>query len=511
MKNFKKIITSDWFLAAIIFICAAILRLIPELKAGAWPIGYDTSNTYSAELASYSGSLVNWITTANILYFIFLPFKLLGMSPDLIMKVLGPIIYGFLNVCFYIFARRFLKFSNIKSFFLGILVLLQLASLRLSWDLFRNELSLSFMFLALPYVEKISKTKNLIIFTILVGLVVLSNQLVTVLLFVILFAFWVWFLAKKEWENLVGLSIPITIMAILFTIVISSSGQILYNSHVFFTSEKNYFWRYFYRYDEVMPYWLLKQNILSLFSLLYLYLVPTAILGLILLRKNIALWAMTIWLLFGTFSSLILVGKGLFVWERWLFMLVFPLSIYSVEGLYWLAKLVGSPQKWVKKYPQLSLVLSVFTCLAILTFFFIRSWPFLTDTYARSKPPLANDELNSYFPRTMVHNSIGLENMATTLDCVNWLNQHAPSGSVVLVDNRYRGLMITHFDIDNRNIITNAWSETIQSSTLEVAKKTDFRPVYLIWNISKAIDGFDRIYSSGNRGVYQALPSFYIH
>ncbi|MCJ7714685.1 hypothetical protein MUO66_09555, partial [Candidatus Bathyarchaeota archaeon] len=40
-----------------------------------------------------------------------------------------------------------------------------------------------------------------------------------------------------------------------------------------------------------------------------------------------------------------------------------------------------------------------------------------------------------------------------------WLNQNAPAGSVVLVDNRFRGLILTRFNLDGRYIITNPWSE----------------------------------------------------
>jgi len=99
--------------------------------------------------------------------------------------------------------------------------------------------------------------------------------------------------------------------------------------------------------------------------------------------------------------------------------------------------------------------------------------------------------------------------MKSTLAVVKWLNKNVPSGAVVIVDNRYRGVMITRFDIDNRYIITNSWSEKIQVSTLDLAKKLPHRPVYLIWNTSKAIDNFDRVYAAGSKGVYEALPSFY--
>jgi len=140
VSRFKKFLSSDWLIALALFLIAAVIRTIPEIIAGNWPIGYDTSNTYAAELATYQGPLINWVKTANILYFLFLPLKLLSVDPNLIVKIFGPILYGGLIVSFYFFVRRFLKFSPLKSLFIAFLSIFQLATLRISWDLYRNGL-----------------------------------------------------------------------------------------------------------------------------------------------------------------------------------------------------------------------------------------------------------------------------------------------------------------------------------------------------------------------------------
>ncbi len=507
--NLKKILSSDWFYAILIFVVAVILRSIPEFKAGIWAIGYDTSNTYSAEIASYSGSLINYIKTANILYFLFLPFKGLGIPPDMIMKIFGPLLYGALGISFFLFLKKFLRFSSVKSLIVVIITILQFAALRSSWDLYRNELGLIFMFLALACLPNLLKKRYTLFFALLSGLVVLSNQLVTVLYLIILIAYLLRLIIKKDWENVLSVSISLIIIGILFTIVINSSGQVLYNNHVFFTSEKNYFWRYFYQYNQAMSYSLLREIISNLFWLLYACLIPTALIGMWILRKNIVLTVMTLFLLFGSFSSLIFFGNGLFVWERWMIMLVFPIVIYAVEGTYYIGGIFSKPGNWVKKIPALSIFLSAIFWGFVFGFFLAKTWPFLTATYSEAKPPLANDEMNSYFPRTMVHNAVGLGHAQDTVNVVKWLDKMAPENSVILVDNRYRGFMITNFDMGNRFIITNSWSESIQESNLETVKEMNLRPIYIIWNVTKAIPGFDRIYSSGSRGIYQALPGFY--
>lgn len=509
LLKMRKFLSSDVVLVILLFVLAAIVRLIPELKAGIWPIGYDTFNTYAAELSSYNGPLINWVKTANIHYFFFLPLKYLGANSNLTVKIFGPIFYGGLIGSFYLFLRHFLRFKYLKAFLIALLIILQFAALRISWDLYRNELALSFFFLGLIFLPKISQFKNLFYFSLFSVLVVLSNQLVTVMLLVIMVVYGISFLRRRDWESLVATLISLVISGTFFTLVLNSSGQTLYNPHIIFTSEKHYVWRYFYQYDEIMPYGQLINTIWGLFWLLYGWLIPLILYGLYLSRKNLLLMTMTIWLLLGTFSSLILAGRGLIVWERWLFMLVFPFTIFTVEAIFHLGAWVGNFKKWVRKMPRFAYSLAIIFWLIFFAFFIFRVIPFLTASYDQAKPPLANNDLNGYFPRTMVHNSLGLSEMQDTMKVVDWLNKRAPSDSIIVVDNRYRGLMLTNFDIDNRYILTNPWSEIMQRENLKIAKETGHFPIYIIWNISGSIEGFDRIYNSGNRAIYRALPEFY--
>lgn len=506
LKKLKRVLSSDWFIVLAVFVLAAGIRTVPEIKAGIWPIGYDTFNTYAAELATYQGSLWNFLKTANILYFIFWPFKLLGLRPDLIIKIFGPVLYGFLSISFWVFVRRYLKFSKLQAVLATLLVIFQLGSLRISWDLYRNELGLIFLFFALVNLPKISQTKNLIFFVIFTCLVGLSNELVTVLLIVILIVYWFYLLKRREWYFLTALSIPLVAIIIIFIMVLNFSGQILYDPHIYFTYENNYIWRYFYEYHKVMSYDQLFQTITGLFWLLFQFLLPFALYGFWLLRKNLVLMTMTLWLLIGTFSSLFFAGKGILVWERWLVMLAFPLAIYAIYGIFNLGAILAKPKLWTKRFPKLALVLAIIFWVGYFSLFLFRAIPFVSASYPDAKPPLANEKINIYFPRTMVHNSVGIWKIEYTLDCVQWLNQNAPAGSVVLVDNRFRGLILTRFNLDGRYIITNPWSEKSPEANLKLARKKGLTHIYLIWNTLKSIDGFDRFYSSGNMGVYKALP-----
>ena len=505
IKKLSKFFANDYVAIAFLFILAVVVRSIPNIKAGQWVIGYDTFNTYVAELTGYHGSLINWLKTANILYFIFLPFKLIGLKSDVIVKLFGPLLFGGLVVSFYFWARQFVKFDKIKALLASLLIIFQLASLRLSWDLYRNELGLIFLFLALINLTQIKKTKNLVfacLFSVLVGL---SNELVTALLLVILLFYLVNLLIKKQYNLGLRIVLLLIFLAGIFWMVVSSSKIVLYDPHIIFISgHNNVFWRYFYIYNNDMSYQQLTQTVMTLFRLYYQFLLPLVLLGFWLLRKNFILLILTLWLLIGTFSSFIFLGKGLIVWDRWLVMLIFPFVIYATEGASFIGKIISQKlKKWHSYFLPVLWTLAVIFWLGFIGLFIWRAIPFLSADYKDAKPPLANEVINSYFPRTMVHNSIGLAKIDDNFQCVKWLNDRVPSGAVVLVDNRWRGLMMTNFEMDNRYIITNNWSDSWSKNGLEFAQKKGFKDIYMIWN-SGRINGFDRIFVSGNVAVYKA-------
>lgn len=509
LKKIKKFIPQDYVIAIFLFLLAGFARTIPEIIAGKWPIGYDTFNTYAAELSTYHGPLINWLKTANLLYFIFLPFVRMGVEPASLMKFFGPILYGGLIVSFYFFIRNFLRLGKLQSFLAGIILVLQLAALRLSWDLYRNELGLIFLFLALINLAKVEKTKNFILFCLLALLVVLTNEIVTVILFVALLVYLValFFKKKKSYLTIIKLSALFVMMAFLFFGIINQSArQVLYSDHIYFVSEKNNLWRYLYQYKTEMDYGKLYSIISRLFWLLYGFLIPFILIGFWFWRKNIILTTIALWLLIGSFSSLIFAGTGLIVWERWLIMLVFPFVIYTTEGIFQIGRFVDLRfKKWHFHLRPMLLTLAIIFWLGFLGLFAWRAYPFLTKSYPDTKPPYRDEEMNSYFTPTMVHNSVGIWRIEDTLNTVEWLDKNVPLNAVVLVDNRYRGLMMTNFKMDNRYIITNTWSERWSQEGLNSARKKGFTKIYLIWK-NTSVKGFDRIFVSGNVAVYKAKP-----
>lgn len=421
------------------------------------------------------------------------------------MKIFGPVLFGGLVVSFYYWARVFLQFSKLKAVLASFLIIFQLAALRLSWDLYRNELGLIFLFWALVNLKNFNKIKNFVLFVLFSVLVVLSNELVAVILFVVLSTQIYSLLRQRKIKEIFWVASPFIVMGIIFWLIINSSGQTLYDSHVIFISESNYLvWRYLFQYQKEIPYQQFFGIVTSLFLLCYQFLLPFALYGFWLLRKQLILSVITLWLLFGTFSALLFYGTGIIVWERWLIMLAFPFACYSVEGAFELGKWLNL--KIFRKLRYLALSLAILFWIGFLGLLARQAWPFLFSTYSSAKPPLANDAFNTYFPRTMIHNSVGFSRIDNTLNCIKWLDQNAPSDSIILVDNRYRGLMLGNFSMDNRFVVTNIWSEQVPKTSFDYAKSQGYWPIYLIWNNTGSIRGFDLVHASGNVGIFKAKP-----
>src|SRR5437870_11117007 len=106
-----------------------------------------------------------------------------GADVFLLLKIAGPVIYGILSASFLVFLVKFLKLSLQKASFGTALLILQPIALRISWDLFRNELGLAFGLVALASLKTNWKQKYVIAGSLGV-LAVLAHPLAAVLMFV---------------------------------------------------------------------------------------------------------------------------------------------------------------------------------------------------------------------------------------------------------------------------------------------------------------------------------------
>jgi hypothetical protein len=324
-----------------------IARLIPELLAFRYPIGFDTVDY--ALIMKRGVIWPHWstiFTSSWLLYAVTVPlYGIVGGDPFSLLKILGPVLFG-LNVAgVYWFARRELSWGAVLSLVAGGFFVFQLASLRISWDLLRNTLGMAALLFALPFVNKLSSKRGVVIFVVLSLLTVFAHEYSAVALVTVVLGLVVWRLVKRVAVSdakrlflafIPALSVFLTSICLrIFPIAYTVETNVIGASDVVDPHPGGLFFLVDYLHvrsavDYYGVYWSLALNVLVLFGLLYL---PYLFLVLKGFFRNAVLDLWTGLLLVGSFGCLILPFCAVEYWHRWLFMLVYPLVFYSVKGL----------------------------------------------------------------------------------------------------------------------------------------------------------------------------------
>src|SRR5690242_8534433 len=118
------------------FLLPLLIRSIPQIIAGPYPIGYDTINAYVPFMLDWKVGTFNQTDLSGgwlLLVILGTWEKFVGADPIETIIIVGPLLYGFLGWSLFGFARGRLSWSQNKSFSTVILSSLYFTSLRLSW------------------------------------------------------------------------------------------------------------------------------------------------------------------------------------------------------------------------------------------------------------------------------------------------------------------------------------------------------------------------------------------
>src|SRR3989442_7889211 len=183
-RSFQALYHSLGRSGVLVFALAAFLRSIPEVLAGKYPVGFDVNAYYPYLIMSFpSISALDLLKAGPLFYAVMWSIQFFtGADVFLLLKIAGPVIYGILSASFLVFLVKFLKLSLQKSTFGTVLLILQPIALRISWDMFRNELGLAFGLVALASLKTNWRQKYVIAGSLGV-LAVLAHPLAAVLMF----------------------------------------------------------------------------------------------------------------------------------------------------------------------------------------------------------------------------------------------------------------------------------------------------------------------------------------
>jgi hypothetical protein len=179
-----------------------IARAIPEILMGSYLTGFDLIGYYVPTVLKWLSEGVDFwhfIASSPLFYSILMEAASLGIPLTLTLKVMPPILHGFLAFTIYFYASRALRWPPKKSLFTALLATLYFVALRISWDMLRSQLALAFLFVTLTLLRKDGdKQKRLVLASLTMSLVVLTNQIVAVVTLAIAIALTVRALLKAR-------------------------------------------------------------------------------------------------------------------------------------------------------------------------------------------------------------------------------------------------------------------------------------------------------------------------
>jgi hypothetical protein len=426
-----------------------------------------------------------FFTIAPLFYILLMGITSTGAYIVITLKFLSPFLLGVLGLIIYLYANKTLTWSPKKSLLVALFATLYFVSMRISWDMLRVEFALIFLFVMLILLQKNEySVKNGVLLSLIMILIVVTNQLVAILMFVLLIGTYCRLLYCKKNSEKNKLMLIILPALIIF----SSMFYIDFFGNPYVTGD------FASRYsgglqgvdDFTHAEWAV--NNLGFLAFCYLPLILLLLLGVRRFKGNIQLNS---WILFTLIILLLAIIAPYSIFAsvipyRWVLLLTFPLAFYTAEGFVAI------------KYN--SLKIGAILILAILSLGFI-ALPVNEAFFYYEKFP-------EYVPKSMLQNTLQLSDCQDALNALSWLRDNMSADGYLLVHGAFYGWAALKVNYDQLIVYDFLRPEIM----VEMLKKDSSLPteLYLIWWINGSgwygqptVDSsFFEIYRSGEIAVY---------
>jgi len=509
-----------------------IARLIPEFLAFPNPIGFDT--VYYATVMKSGVIWLHWstfFTSSWLLYALVVPlYQIVGGDPFLLLKVLGPILFG-LNVAgIFWFARKMLSWNWRMGLAAGILFAVQLASLRISWDLLRNTLGLGLLLFTVPFIREIESGRGFVSFILLSLLTVFAHEYAAVILLTTVLGLVGWRLIRRRMDlSSRCLLLAITPALCVFSVgiflrvfpvhyVVQSNvigaGDVISASHggLFFLTD---YLQVHSSLDYYATYWNLALSVVVLFAVLFL---PYLLLVLKGFFKNDVLNLWTGLLLIGAFGCLIVPFYALEYWHRWMFMLVYPFTFYAINGLKELSlKLQGRKisfpwfvSKKATAMVSLTFLLGVTYLATPVLMAYVGATASVVSVSGIDSSSPSSSLVITDFSRVFLYFStsptVPYQDVAGVVQAMGWLDANMDAASCVILQNAFVSWGELYLD-KSHEIVS---FQTDSNMAVNTALEHGFSQLYFVsWNVNigwygiTVPNGFIRLKDFGRISVYE--------
>jgi hypothetical protein len=467
------------------FVVGFVVRLVPELLSFPYPIGWDTiyyaSRISSGVVFTVGSDLVNSWLVYGILVSLG---NLTRLEPFMILKVFAPLLYGGSCAGLFFVAWKKLDWNVTKSLLVSVLFAFQLAALAMSWQFYRNVFGFMVVLFALPLIKSDVGWKGTIVLSFLALLSVWGHELAMASLFFVVLGVIGLSALRKE-------KIPYRLFVAILPAMLLFMGNLFWVSPFATTINSNLVrvddsvWAHpggiFFLTDYLSvstpiesysSYLDLFSDVGSLFVWLYALILPLIGVGYF---KDRVLSSWTFLLLFGGFGCLVVPFAALFLWARWMLLLVYPFSFFAANGLWKVTKsLEGISVSrfigWFKVTKKVGYGLALASIIVGILFM---TWPSIDGKYG----VIVWGGTSKYVPSTMQSSSVPLRDTEGVIEAYKWLNSNMDSDSSLLVHDVFDFWTMLYLDQNHQAFLFDSDLEAASNR----AANEGFNSLYFVW------------------------------
>ena len=400
------------------FVLGCFIRIIPDLIAYPYPIGYDIINYY-IPLADKLNTIFQNDSFQFYPYLLYTFKSFIPLNPQGLMLSLASITYGLFSVSIYLL----LKGLNLKpALFMTVFILFQISALRTTWDLQKDILALSFTFLIIYLILEDRKAYffniRIIHFGIIISLVILTFLTDNMIAFLLIISLLIYFAIKQDVKYIISLTIIIISIMSFLVVVDNTKNDSLINSinHILTGNIK--------ANENYTPL-----NLGILFIMMNILSLPLFIYGLKYLHELLLYIPLSMALL-GSFTWIVLPYSAILLPDRWIIISGIFMSIFSSYGL---IRLFSN----YKDKPNYKILLPIMSFYIIIGLFYM----ILPYEYAFPIYGIFTEYTHFFVPSTMQFNSIDIVDNRDLSIAIDWLNNHTNPKSIIYGDSYLSGWM----------------------------------------------------------------------
>jgi hypothetical protein len=505
MDRFYQLLRRGRFLFAA-FLVAFLVRILPEVLTGPYPIGFDPINYYIPAMLARPSLLTIISSSPSPLYWIVQQSLFNALNPDPVgfVKLLGSILEGLLAASIYAYARRVINLSYRWSFFGALFSATYFIALRISWEEYRLMLGTIFLFVTLIMLNSQGLVPR--IFSVITSLAAaVAHEFAAYVLVAIL----LW----KALSFVLSAESRTRGRPLLYFVLLDISiafGVLLRALDLQYASLTQGFGEGALAIAQLQ---LSSASILGGFYLWsFLPLLPLVLLAAKFRPQRLGeifTWAFSTALIIAVIA--VVLPGALYIGVRLIIYLAYPMGLLAINVLSKLAKTGDSPSVALKG----TMIVTVVIALA------------MSGSYMVTYPANANPYFSQfnpyllYVPSSMLQNSVPINDMSSLVTAMRWVHERMDQKSVLVIHEAFEGAAALELGypflqdvvvIRLRDVTAGSQQQMVERLMTAASNSGDagHPHVFTIWwtngegwyGISALPSAFQNVFNGGTIGVY---------